>query len=697
MSCHINLLIEQARELAERLVTSFPASFKGYIRLADTTLNPKVSALALARAISLNPSLLELVSIRLRKLHDTVTWGPLTTAAELDTIPLDLRSLLLRPWPVEIHESTTLWTATVTSRERMLYLGRHELPRFFSWIYPGRLAGMSTPRHEGDIDLLVEMGFTHVLSLTDESPLPEEWFTFKLEHVLIPIRNLGSPTLAEMNYIYERVEEGGRWLIHCGAGVGRAGTVLACLIAMFGKDEGENTTPRLVAKTAITLLRQARPRSLESEAQEKFVAAWVSHRWKVSHDTIRLAEPCTLLYQIGMTRYPTDAILFLIGLPGSGKSWLATAISKRRPKGKTSIISQDESGSRAACERQLAQHHSPDTLIILDRCNPLISDRKEWLKLVDSPVFAIHFDYPRELCEQRIDSRLKHPTIRAGRGGNALAQFVKEMQPPSPEEGFVGIITITSFPAARDAVRRIAGDPPLLKFPRTPHQLDLGASTDDDLVLEGFTVLSGNMTIEEKVDGANLGISLDWDGVIRVQNRSHWISSSEHSQFRSLDRWIEGHSTALRRLLERDDHMPERYILYGEWMIAKHSIHYTSLPAPFLAFDLYDRLEGTFLSRRALTSALRGSGIYQVPLIAEVVVSISREQVLNMLLKKSEFATDDRIEGVYIRMEDEKRRFTVGRGKVVRGDFMVGDEHWSMAPMTLNGILYEVDVDLDVG
>ena len=37
---------------------------------------------------------------------------------------------------------------------------------------------------------------------------------------------------------------------------------------------------------------------------------------------------------------------------------------------------------------------------------------------------------------------------------------------------------------------------------------------------------------------------------------------------------------------------PERHVLFGEWLFAKHSKHYTSLPAYFIAFDIYDKVRG---------------------------------------------------------------------------------------------------------
>lgn len=119
-------------------------------------------------------------------------------------------------------------------------------------------------------------------------------------------------------------------------------------------------------------------------------------------------------------------------------------------------------------------------------------------------------------------------------------------------------------------------------------------------------------------------------------------------------------------------------------MVAKHSIHYISLPDRFLALDLFDRLDGTFLSRGRLTKVLHGTGIAQVPLISQTE-SITREEIIQLLEGTSAFG-DQRIEGVYIRTEDAARTLTVGRGKVLRGDFIAGNERWTKGPLVFNGI-----------
>ena len=174
----------------------------------------------------------------------------------------------------------------------------------------------------------------------------------------------------------------------------------------------------------------------------------------------------------------------------------------------------------------------------------------------------------------------------------------------------------------------------LFKFPRTRHLFDAGGSgvSRDDLLFDAGEEAvfysqqprgkgkQGNqqqlVCLEEKVDGANLGISIGEDLQLRVQNRSHFVNSKTHRQFSSLDSWIEENSTALYDLLESGN-----LVLFGEWLYAKHSIHYTRLPGYFMAFDLYDKSVGKFFSWRERNKRLEDTGIPVVRQIIETTIS----------------------------------------------------------------------------
>lgn len=471
--------------------------------------------------------------------------------------------------------------------------------------------------------------------------------------------------------------------------------------------------PVLGSDEAIKLLRLARPKSIESDLQAAFVSKWVSHRWKLLSAPPPLIEPSHSLdkhFLLGDQIPASDldnVILFLIGKPGSGKSFFSEMVTKRRlGNHPTIVISQDDCGSKEMCETEISREWPSKTLLIFDRCNPRSKDRKSWLKKVHParrPI-AIYFDFDKTLCKQRIDQRLGHPTIRAGRGVKALDEMDKAMESPSLNEGFKTIIRITSFTAAKElAVKWLTNPIPLRKFPRTPHLIDTGASTEDDLVYDIFPangILEGNLTIEEKIDGANLGISLDHDLKLVIQNRSHLIHDTVSGQFKGMDAWLREHSTALFDILHRDPAFPERYILYGEWCQARHSIQYNCLADKFLAFDLYDRLSNTNCSRRVITKLLKGSGIAQAPFI-KYSDTITKEEVLAIIQGRSVFASKptsaskrdqslSRMEGIYIRFEDPKRLICEARGKVVRSDFLAVDaKHWSRTDIMWNRTRFE--------
>jgi atypical dual specificity phosphatase len=219
----------------------------------------------------------------------------------------------------------------------------------------------------------------------------------------------------------------------------------------------------------------------------------------------------------------------------------------------------------------------------------------------------------------------------------------------------------------------------IIKFPRTKHIMNLGAMTRDDLLMDKTdieTMLKGEITVEEKIDGANLGFRLI-DGKIRTQNRSHYVCSESHSQFKKLDQWIESNKFDLIKILSQGN-----LIIYGEWLYSKHSINYTKLSDYFIMFDLYDVDTQTFYSRDYLEKLLLDTEIKLVPLIYRGKATLDK---LKALVQTKSVFYDGIIEGIYIRSFDEnKLRY---RAKIVRADFIAGDEHWTKGKQVLNTVI----------
>ena len=474
-------------------------------------------------------------------------------------------------------------------------------------------------------------------------------------------------------------------LVHCGGGKGRAGTVAACYIATygFGKPHEAPTHPAMSSDEAVAILRSIRPGSIETTQQQSFVSRWCSVIWKrqsVLPDGPSEPPPCAPEIE-GRLDQDCD-FLMLVGLPGSGKSWFSNALTSRNHL--WTHISQDESGSRSLCESAIGQARGP---VLLDRCNTNASDRKLWLDLASirtsSPV-CVWFDYDQELCAFRAQCRASHPTLQPGsRVRNAIEQMRRTFVRPTLGEGFKAIVIVRSFAAAQELILRLSPPITLFKFPRTPHFLDLGAVTSDDVRADLPAMPhSGHVVITEKVDGANMGFSLSADRQVVVQNRSHTVNSATHEQFKKLGHWVEQHHADLLTVLDRDEHFAERYILFGEWLFATHSIPYTRLPDRFMAFDLYDRSTGVWASRKLLAAILASTNISLVPVLHEGgMPSIG---ALREMVQLSSQYYDGRIEGIYVKVEQDGK--VVCRGKVVRGDFIAGNDHWTKGKLQVNGL-----------
>lgn len=80
-----------------------------------------------------------------------------------------------------------------------------------------------------------------------------------------------------------------------------------------------------------------------------------------------------------------------------------------------------------------------------------------------------------------------------------------------------------------------------IKFPRPPHLFVVpGVSVRDDKVMtpaEAEEFLSSTVIVEEKVDGANIGISFSFSGELQFQNRGNYVTHDTHPQFKLLTDW----------------------------------------------------------------------------------------------------------------------------------------------------------------
>jgi len=146
--------------------------------------------------------------------------------------------------------------------------------------------------------------------------------------------------------------------------------------------------------------------------------------------------------------------------------------------------------------------------------------------------------------------------------------------------------------------------PELHKYPRTRHlqgsRLQPG---DEDLEQAPWTSLADQwLVIEEKIDGANAGISFDSGGRLFLQSRGHFLTGgAREKHFALFKTWASRHRGRFWEVLG------SRYLMYGEWVFAKHTIFYDRLPHYFLEFDVFDRSSGAAWSSAARRHFRRGT------------------------------------------------------------------------------------------
>ena len=221
------------------------------------------------------------------------------------------------------------------------------------------------------------------------------------------------------------------------------------------------------------------------------------------------------------------------------------------------------------------------------------------------------------------------------------------------------------------------------RFPQTPHIAWLGASVprEDKLLspTEAEDFLSSIVTIEEKIDGANLGFSLSPEGDLRTQNRGQYLHAPHSGQFLRLPAWLAMHGDTLRAALAQ--HADAGLILFGEWCAAKHSLDYDQLPDWFLLFDVYERATGHFWSsarRNTLASHCRLATVPTLQQGRSTLVEL--ENLLHTCPSRYRPGT---LEGVVIRKENAD--WCNARAKLVRPDFtQTITEHWSRRRLEWN-------------
>lgn len=253
----------------------------------------------------------------------------------------------------------------------------------------------------------------------------------------------------------------------------------------------------------------------------------------------------------------------------------------------------------------------------------------------------------------------------------------------------------------------------LHKYVRTRHvrgsRLQHG---DGDLEAVPWEELRGkNLIIEEKLDGANCGISFSEKGELLLQSRGHYLRGGPREKhFALLKQWSSS------RQEEFFCAIGDRYVVYGEWLFAKHTLFYDELPHYFMEFDVLDKATNSFLSTdergKLLNHSDRGWS-YVCPVLVVAEGKFDKVADLEAMIVRSNFISDERLlnleaaaicagvdpqeaikhtdmsplmEGLYVKWEEDG--IVKGRYKYVRDSFtsaiMDSETHWHARPIIQN-------------
>jgi atypical dual specificity phosphatase len=141
-----------------------------------------------------------------------------------------------------------------------------------TWIEPDRLLACSYPRTDAALAGLATRGIGVLVNLHERSHDPARLARFGLAEVHLPVPDFLPPTPAQITAgvaaIQQCLATGQGVAVHCRAGLGRTGTLLACYLVSQGAD----------ASSAIAQIRALRPGSVENSGQVAAIQAFARRK-----------------------------------------------------------------------------------------------------------------------------------------------------------------------------------------------------------------------------------------------------------------------------------------------------------------------------------------------------------------------------------------------------------------------------------
>jgi atypical dual specificity phosphatase len=130
-----------------------------------------------------------------------------------------------------------------------------------AWIVPGQLLLRSYPRRVDTLRELASRGVTVLVNLDRRPHNRANLDRFGLTEIHIPVPDFTAPTPEDLDRGIDAIEthllQGHVVAVHCAAGLGRSGTLIACYLVQQGQ----------APQGAIAQVRKVRPGAIETDSQ----------------------------------------------------------------------------------------------------------------------------------------------------------------------------------------------------------------------------------------------------------------------------------------------------------------------------------------------------------------------------------------------------------------------------------------------
>ena len=137
-------------------------------------------------------------------------------------------------------------------------------PDKFYWLIDNKLAGSGIPTSIEEVQWIIEQGVKSIVTIREE-PLDDDWIK-DVNYLHVMSNDMGVPEFDDLvhvvDFIHKRITSNEPVMVHCLAGMGRTGTILACYLVKY---------QNMSADEAIQKIREERPGSIQSFSQEEII------------------------------------------------------------------------------------------------------------------------------------------------------------------------------------------------------------------------------------------------------------------------------------------------------------------------------------------------------------------------------------------------------------------------------------------